>query len=98
MRIQGRLAPFITAVEAAEEGRRFAHKEVRDSVIELGSLMDERTRLLALGAEPASKRLELLMEEERRVRAELAFARELEFDAEQFLARKRLELRIALEA
>lgn len=96
MEIKGRLAPFIAAVEAAEEGRRFAHKEVRDSVLELGALMDERTRLLALGASPASARLELLMEEELRVRAELSFARELLLDVEQHLARKRQALRVAL--
>jgi len=106
MKITGRLAPLIAAVEAAEEGRRLAHKDVRESVLELGSLMDERTRLRAVaqaaaesgavGSKDLDRALTTLLKEERRTRDELALARELLSDAELVLARSRKALEVAL--
>ena len=90
--LQGPLAPLYSAMRDAENIVEESRMEVKDSLRELGLLMNEQVRLISLGATPGTPRLKSLANEEARIRSELAFARELLEDAEKFLERRRQEL------
>lgn len=75
IKITGPLSELYAAVKAAEKELAVADKEVRDSKIQLGALMDERTRLLAGGLKPTHPQFTLLLREEGLVREELDLAK-----------------------
>ncbi len=74
-------------VREAEEALRVANREVRDSILELGKLQDEWCRLSVLAGFEGSARQTSLEDELRRVRDELAYAREDVTFAEAHLAK-----------
>lgn len=96
MHISGPLNALWTAVERARERSRVADMDVRDSVRELGAYMDvslDKSALEGYVGSPLQKRIE---GEISRVRAELAFAREISGDASAALLRAEAALKAAL--
>jgi hypothetical protein len=92
MEISGPLQQLLAAIEAAEERNRLAHKDVRETKLQLGALMDERTRLLAAGLKPTHRQFALLLREEGVAREELELSRTEEAAAELELARAKAAL------
>lgn len=74
IKISGPLAGLHAAIKAAEKNLQEAHMDVRSSKLQLGSLMDERTRLLAAGLKPTHQQFDILLREENVVRVELDLA------------------------
>lgn len=86
IKITGSLQALWAAKEQAAELSRVAHREVRGSKLELGALMDERTRPVSLSTKEAAKRLAFLESEIQRVRDELAYSREYADQCDDLLA------------
>lgn len=84
------------AKEEAAEAARVADREVRDSVIELGALMDERTMLSCLPGWDGSVREKVLEAEIQRVRDELVYAKDDAKEAHKRLHKAEAEIRRVL--
>lgn len=96
IKLTGPLKALWTAKEQAAELSRVAHREVRDSKWELGTLMDERTRPVDLSPKKAAERLAALEAEIQRVRDELAYSREYANQVDDLLAKAERALAAAM--
>lgn len=92
IKITGPLSGLREAVVKADEELLIADKEVRDSKIQLGMLMDERTRLLAAGLKATHRQFEILLREESLVREELDLAKYDQTQCQLALARAKAAL------